>query len=659
MVVKKLLNKQKTMKVLIVILVSSLLSAVFIPTTAAGEIVTGSWTENLTSSGVTICWDTVAISDSILSSTQWIYAFRLVLRTSGSLVLDREVSPGYYKDYYGNWYLSEIRSSGVNGLNENTLYYYEITYWLASGMDPGSLDSSTKQYIDDPLTGTFTTLASYTPPPGGGTGCPYILPWNGSAYNYDNVILINSEIHDDVTITDYMKIESASVPIDGKYSFVIQEYEKERTQLDAAELITVDHPEDVEVAVDSYGDIITYSDPVPPDLCVDKYGNNVTSKISYIDNYNIEGYDGDYIIMDFGRITAQHTKLLIRSDVKPGSGGIFPYTNPENENKGITISIKSKNDTWVNISHFYPREKWYTDVFVLDPYLSNASQPLQIAIGWLDYHKIDWVALDTTSDAPVDINNYYPINCVFKENNITQKISNVDGDAVILVPRESVCVEFPYEEPKTAMVRDIIFVSTGRYDTIPREENIGFDVYQFVKMSVSIKGKPGNTVRIDVLEDGNSVSNISITREKRNPHDNIQNISFKKYMNRKYELRISNEGEKGSNKIEVKLISVFAGSNETETYKIKAGRTRTVSIDEKLDGILSGDRVFFFELSPPYYEIPSEWISEIYWDFGNGWWSYNTEDFSYYAYSGTYSVTLNIEYRDGVLITLTKTIRIT
>lgn len=487
--------------------------------------------------------------------------------------------------------------------------------------------------------------------------CPYLGTWNGTGYQNSNTLLIGSEATKNVSVTDYMKVENSVSPLDGKYSFNISEFERERTKLDSVKLMTADHPEGVNTAITANNEIITYSDTAPPISCIDANGNNVTPQMLFPDSCAIEGYKDDYVIANFGTIAESHIKLLLRTDVKPG--GINFMSFPENKrDSGLVVAIKDNNGSWTNISKFVPREKWYTDAFILEPYLENASQPIEIAVGWLDYHKLDWMAIDTTEDVPVETHIYSPVKADFNGEDILNTLLYTDNNNVTLVPKQNMTVEFPYEEPENGMVRDLVFISTGRYDTIPRTENIGFDVYQYVQMSVKIEGKPGNTVNINILEDGKKIGNFSITREHGNSADNIKNFSFRKHVGREYELELVNEGKKGSNPVEITLISGFSGRNETIKEKVKAGSSETIDIKSALEEILTGEKAFFFELAPPYYEIPFNWISEISWDFREDNLSGAIKISHLYSEPGDYDVTMTISYTDGLLVSLTKTLEV-
>ncbi len=658
------------------------------------------WVDSVTSTSAVIHWGYFELSYDLHNSGKYIYSYRVEISPDPNT--KREVGEGWYlgvDEHNDNLKVlarPHEHSTTFNGLSPSTTYSYVIKPVAGTFQKGGSPSdpvhgtfvegSSQLQHSSDFLTGSFKTLSSSeggSKPPGGGGvgGCPYLSSWNGTTYFMENSILINSEVQKNVTITDYMLLDNPPVERYGTYSFKISEFERERTHLDKVALMSVDHPEGTNIAITSDNDIITYSDVQEPVSCIDKHGNDVISAIANPDDNGTEGYAGDYIIADFGDVTAQHVKLLVRTDVKDPGTNIMSF--PETKKfDGMYLAIKESDGTWLNITKFYPRPLWYTDAFILDSYMENASQPLQIGIGWAGYHKLDWIAIDTTNDSDIRINEYPMISAEMNDRDVTTSLIWRDNTNITMVPRDELNLSFLSFEPfndiydfmngmcdtdfnewngnfgETDTVRDWVFVSVGRYDTIPRTENIGFDTYQYVKLSVTIRGKPGNTVKLDILEDGKSISNLSITREKGNPYDNIRNISFKKYMNRTYELKITNEGKRGRNKVEVKFISVFADTNDTERYEIRAGRTKTISIDEELDGMLPGDRMFFFEFSPPYYNIPTEWISEIYWDFGNGWNSYNKEDFVYYSNNGTYEISLNIRYRDGMVVTLTKSIEV-
>ena len=598
-----------------------------------------------------------------------------VYHVSPSLIVRGVAGNGIPIHLYIDW--GDGHTSSVYRYSSNQYYSFSHTYY--PGIPQGSSRKYTiiaKAYTDNYYGGwsdsksiTITVINNGKSEGtaggggggigGGGIGCPYLSTWNGTGYAKDNTILIGSELTKNKTITDYMKVENSVTPENGKYSFQISEFERERTKLDSVKLMTVDHPENVDIALTTDKHIITYSDPIPPISCEDQNGNSVLSEISYPDDNGMEGNSGDFIIANFGNISSGHVKLLIKSDVKPNPGGINPVSFPETDTeKGLIVAIHNKNGTWTNISHFVPRALWYTDAFVLDPYIQNASQPLEIAVGWLDYHKLDWIAIDTTEEVPVEIHTYAPVKAYFNGEDVLDALMYADKDNITLVPKQNMTVDFPYEEPENDMIRDLIFISTGRYDTIPRAENIGFDVYQYVQMSVKICGKPGNTVNINILEDGKKIANLSITREHGNPDNNIKNISFRKYIDREYKLELVNEGRKGCNPVKITFISVFTGRNETIKERIKAGHSKTVEIHDVLEDVLKGEKAFFFEFAPPYYDIPSNWISEISWDFGDNTTAFGPIPIHFYHSSGDFYVKMTVVYTDNLSVTTTKTISV-
>ncbi len=142
--------------------------------------------------------------------------------------------------------------------------------------------------------------------------------WDGKMYVPENTILVKSEglrEREKANIRDYYHIKNSNSIRDGYYSFQLQEFESEISNIDQVRLIAIDHGADTSVAVTPDGRILTYKNPMPPKIAKDNRGKDVKNLLSDTKSY-FRGVSGDWIELDFGKINAKNAKLIIVPKVK-------------------------------------------------------------------------------------------------------------------------------------------------------------------------------------------------------------------------------------------------------------------------------------------------------------------------------------------------------
>jgi hypothetical protein len=92
-------------------------------------------------------------------------------------------------------------------------------------------------------------------------GCPYVAPWNGTAFVDENNLLPQSEWagNQGRTVSDYYTIQNEMVADHGFYKLALHEFENESSRFDDVRLLYVDHPEGTEVFVDPQGQVTAYA----------------------------------------------------------------------------------------------------------------------------------------------------------------------------------------------------------------------------------------------------------------------------------------------------------------------------------------------------------------------------------------------------------------
>jgi len=99
------------------------------------------------------------------------------------------------------------------------------------------------------------------------SSCPLVYTYDGSAYHFTGEMFggaVNSSSERD----DYMPLPGLET-VDGKYQLKISNELLEKQYIDLAELIVAEHPENLTVLVDKYGNLQTMGEMNLPDLATD------------------------------------------------------------------------------------------------------------------------------------------------------------------------------------------------------------------------------------------------------------------------------------------------------------------------------------------------------------------------------------------------------
>jgi len=287
---------------------------------------------------------------------------------------------------------------------------------------------------------------------GGGGGCPYVSVWDGQKYRLDNNLLPSSEyVGGDVV--DYYELRRDLVRENGKYSFLISEFENEHSYLDQVQLLAVDHESDVNIAVSPNGEILTYKNPVPPVSAFNREGENLTGTLRGADSCFYEGYDGDYVTVNFGNLNiSDGAKLLIRSDFGPRKSPIYIQT------------LNSTGD-WNTVATTYVRRYWYMDIVDLSPYLASDGEELNVRLCFVSNDKIDFVGLDTSKNENFEIQYSNLASAVHSvDGKVKSALSNDDDVYAELVPDQ--WIELKFTPPQQILAqRSFIIVVKGHYVT--------------------------------------------------------------------------------------------------------------------------------------------------------------------------------------------------
>jgi len=349
---------------------------------------------------------------------------------------------------------------------------YQDAFWIKNGGPPPySSVNMAGWYIDDLaiiITGTPTIQTTLTleawENQGALASCPWVYTWNGEEYMRDNDVYSTAR-GETKEFTDYYTLNNPLVSENGQYLLELRETEDESSYTDLVQLMTIDHESGVEIAADDNGDVWTYSSPSQPDSAIDDEGNDVLSQISTEDDGGFQGYNDDYIVLDFSGLDITNGAtfvlrvqgFLMNSDTGAGES--------TSASPGVHVQTQDANGDWVTRNEFYPRWEWSTSAYDLNGYMTT-SQKVRLYITSCHegkYHVIDYVGLDTASQASTTVNILSATSAIHSVNgDVLDSTSNSDDIYASMTPMESTAFAFDVPVP-AGEVRDFVFVSEGYY----------------------------------------------------------------------------------------------------------------------------------------------------------------------------------------------------
>lgn len=290
-----------------------------------------------------------------------------------------------------------------------------------------------------------------------GGGCPFIYSWNGTDFVIDNNLLPESAGSNGTEVEDYYRLEQNLVPVyedsySSYYSLLIGEFQQEHSFFDEVQLFVVDHGADVNAAVSPTGEILTYQNPYAPLSAVDGQGTSWLQELNNIDGNYYEGYNSSYLILNFGEVTAQDAKLVMRADRPPTK-------------KSIHIQVLNTAGNWVDVVSIIPRTYWATEIVNLSSYLPPTGE-FKVRLYFTDSHKIDFVGLDTTTQAQIDLEQASLVLAYHSnDGDVTTRVLSDDDVYAELLPEQQIALLFAATTQDEDQRTFIIYLK-GYYYTI-------------------------------------------------------------------------------------------------------------------------------------------------------------------------------------------------
>ena len=293
------------------------------------------------------------------------------------------------------------------------------------------------------------------------SSCPFIYTLDGNDYTFRGEIY-GGAISPNLERDDYMPLPYFTA-IDSVFKLKITNELKERQYTDIAELLMVEHTNDMEVLMDSYGVPYSLKRPVSPRSAQTDLGNDYLSEIKTHDGVAYQFFDEttdnqdfssidlsfiststtnqmklvlnlkntlwlDHTFERFGALMGdQYDRLSSKQDRSPAEQKI-----QWSKDEGIMLAVKLKTDNgWETIDHINTVGPLASRSIVV-PIEADCQAGDDIIIRLESgYHfwEVDYAAMDFTSNDPIEIHRL-PLLSAVDENNIDlmSAIAHQDGD---------------------------------------------------------------------------------------------------------------------------------------------------------------------------------------------------------------------------------------
>jgi hypothetical protein len=265
--------------------------------------------------------------------------------------------------------------------------------------------------------------------------CPFIYEYNGEHYVFTGEIF-SGAIQPWLERHDYLLLPNLK-PYDDQYLVKVTNEIKEIQHINLMELMVIDHPDDVQVLVDKYGQLQTISHPVKPAWAETFSGADVLPMVSQKDEYAYYCDDAintertlDGLVIEFDKPEdAENAKLILRAKnsfwiehVMGSFHGLFgrkynsfneklaanPPSNPREWKLNQSIPVKvyiEKDGEWVFQDFFEIAGPMALkdDILSLDVGdVAGESVRVKLETGFL-FWEIDYVAMDFSENIPLDV----------------------------------------------------------------------------------------------------------------------------------------------------------------------------------------------------------------------------------------------------------------
>jgi hypothetical protein len=369
------------------------------------------------------------------------------------------------------WTASDVPSnvsvyfSGNVAYIDNGIAKPSGTGWLAKEIKDGGTNdpmrppfslTCTASNSSGSSTSTFYPfLEYYAPPPG---GCPFVYAWKDSGYVVDNNILPQSQLPENEgrDVTDYYQMFVPPSLEDGRYYLAVGEFENERSWLDQAKLLVIDHDPSVLVTVDDSGRVIQFTKPAAfIDAQLDS--TEVLKYLQELDGVKVEAAKDETMTLTFARDGGTYEEGLL-------------LVGQAEDKQAVAGRIAGSKEAGAGFTNFRLRRNMsYT--WVLVPTADTST--VQIEIEWKQDAAVDYSELSKKLELTFTLHEAPLLAAIHSSSGeVTENLRTLDENYAELMPGEWITLQFDAPPDGEGMRRSFVLVSRGRYVALERSGSL-------------------------------------------------------------------------------------------------------------------------------------------------------------------------------------------
>ena len=332
------------------------------------------------------------------------------------------------------------------------------------------------------------------------SSCPFIYAYNGESYEFTGEIY-SGAIYPPLERHDYLLIPNLK-PIENEYKIQITNEIKEIQHTNMTELLVFDHPENIEVLVDKYGNTHTISNPKLPATSKTLDGSNIDSLLSLKDSLvymsgipNDNSGNMDAVILTFDKPLGQDTgKLVIKGknsfwlDYIHGQfselfGERFDTWKEKQKKQSPEKMIKWSLDQGIPLSVYLETEDGWEfadyynvvgplaakdDVLEIDlSKIKGDKVKIKLEFGFL-FWEIDYAAMDFTPNHSVEKHTVSLFSAIDQNNDNVADRLMYDDEKYYIQPHigDKALLTFQVPNKSEGTKRSFILHSKGHYEIL-------------------------------------------------------------------------------------------------------------------------------------------------------------------------------------------------
>jgi hypothetical protein len=306
-------------------------------------------------------------------------------------------------------------------------------------------------------------------PGGGGGSCPFVYTWDGSDFVLEDAILTESEkLTEGTAVTDYLPLTFTPAFESGSYRIRIHEEEAEKTFLDEAELMIIDHAPGFDVSVSTEGKVVFGSGRIHPVEVVDEAGKDLTNLLAAEDNQRFEGADNGSVTATFSRREGEIYALSADDSTDWGKDPCEVRSGPLGQTKPEPTTCRIEIQDVLGAWHELPSGSSRLPKSRIRPVIDLSGYDLpalfKVRYTWEGDFSLDEVTLSVQVPVEHVLQKASATGITHSSDHPSAMLAaQEDGRFAELVTGEYLDLEFPAERVPDGMERSLVLMTKGYF----------------------------------------------------------------------------------------------------------------------------------------------------------------------------------------------------